>query len=76
MTQSLYDPATEQIVALLSGYGFELAGKFPQEIVLEWLEQYPAIWLRLAVIEALYLGRYKAISVEQILTGWARRGAV
>lgn len=74
MTQSPYDSATEQIVALLSCYGFELAGKFPQEIVLEWLEKYSALWLRLAVIEALYLGRYKAISVEQILTGWTRRG--
>jgi len=61
-------------VELLSHYGFELRGYSAAELVEFWLEDYPAQWIRLAVIEALYQGRYKAISVEQILAVWGRRG--
>ena len=60
-------------VELLSHYGFELRGYSAAELVEFWLEDYPAQWIRLAVIEALYQGRYKAISVEQILAVWGRR---
>jgi hypothetical protein len=60
-------------VELLSHYGFELRGYSAAELVECWLQDYPAQWIRLAVIEALYQGRYKAISVEQILAVWGRR---
>jgi hypothetical protein len=68
------DSAINYAIALLSHYGFELRGYTAQELVNLWLEHYQANWLRLGVIEALYQGRYKAISVEQILAVWARRG--
>jgi hypothetical protein len=61
-------------IALLSHYGFELRGYTAEELVNLWLKNYPANWVRLAVIEALYQGRYKAVSVEQMLTVWCRRG--
>ncbi|NJO19488.1 MAG: hypothetical protein HC838_04685, partial [Spirulinaceae cyanobacterium RM2_2_10] len=35
---------------------------------------YHPTWIRAAAIEALYLGRYKAVSVAQILEIWERRG--
>jgi hypothetical protein len=38
-----------------------------------WANTYPAFWIRIAVIEALYQGRYKLISVAQILEFWQRR---
>lgn len=60
-------------VALLIHYSFDLGGYTASEIVARWLKHYSANWIRLAVIEALYQGRYKAISVEQILTFWSRR---
>jgi hypothetical protein len=63
-----------QIAVLLTRYGFELKGFTPLELIERWLNLYPAKWVRLAVIEALYQGRYKAISVEQILSIWQRRG--
>jgi hypothetical protein len=63
-----------QIAVLLTRYGFELKGITPQELIERWLKMYPAKWVRLAVVEALYQGRYKAISVEQILSIWQRRG--
>ncbi|MEQ8757346.1 MAG: hypothetical protein RID09_27995 [Coleofasciculus sp. G1-WW12-02] len=67
------DSAIFYAVELLSHYGFELRGYSATELVEFWLEEYPAQWIRLAVIEALYQGRYKAISVEQILAVWGRR---
>ncbi|NEP02010.1 MAG: hypothetical protein F6K58_25805 [Symploca sp. SIO2E9] len=68
------DSAIAYAVALLSHYGFELRGYSAQELVNLWLDKYQANWVRLGVIEALYQGRYKAVSVDQILAVWARRG--
>ncbi len=62
------------IEVLIESYGFELNGKTPEEITKCWLYEYDYHWIRLAIIEALYLGRYKAFSVEQILNLWSRRG--
>lgn len=58
---------------LLHHYSFELAGYAVAQQIEIWLEYYPTEWLPLAIIEALYQGRYKAISVEQILNLWQRR---
>ncbi len=68
------DPAIAQTVELLKSYGLDLHGYTISEIITQLLERYHANWIRLATIEALYLGRYKAISVEQILRVWARVG--
>jgi len=68
------DSAIAYAIALLSHYGFELRGYTAAELVNLWLKKYQTNWVRLGVIEALYQGRYKAISVEQILAVWARRG--
>ena len=38
------------------------------------MREFQVSWVRLATIEALYQGRYKAISVKQILIFWQRRG--
>jgi hypothetical protein len=74
MTEILQELNLNQIATLLNRYGFELRGVSPQEILAEWQPLYPLKWIRLAVVEALYQGRYKAISVEQILNLWLRRG--
>jgi hypothetical protein len=69
------DPALANVLALLSYY-FELGDEMPEQLVAQWLEFYPAPWIRLATIEALYRGRYKAVSVTQILEVWQRRSQV
>jgi hypothetical protein len=74
LRESTTDSTIAYAIALLRHYGFELRGYTPEELVTLWLKNYPAHWVRLAVIEALYQGRYKAISVEQILAVWTRRG--
>ncbi|MEC4894793.1 MAG: hypothetical protein SAL07_15640 [Oscillatoria sp. PMC 1051.18] len=73
MTDPLNQSKIAQAVALLSHYCFEMKGYTAEELVFQWLEDYSATWIRLAIIEALYQGRYKAISVEQILHFWERR---
>jgi hypothetical protein len=42
--------------------------------VLAWAGRYSPNWVRMAVIEALYQGRYKLVSVDYILTTWQRLG--
>jgi hypothetical protein len=61
------------ITDLMIHYCLDLEGKGTQAWIGQWLVTYPREWLCLAVIEALYQGRYKAISVEQILAAWLRR---
>jgi hypothetical protein len=58
---------------LLNHYSFDLSGYSASELLNLWQREYPLNWLHLAVIEALYQGRYKAISVQQILNMWKRR---
>lgn len=71
MTESAKDA---DVVELLTRYSFDLSGHSVERLTGYWLSRYPQSWVRLAVIEALYQGRYKAISVEQILNLWRRRG--
>lgn len=60
--------------ALLNKYDFDLGGETSEQLITRWYNNYQIDWLPLAVVEALYLGRYKAVCVEQILTLWERRG--
>ncbi len=59
---------------LLIQYGFDLDGTASTTLFDTWLRLYSPRWIRLAIIEALYQGRYKAVSVEQLLAFWLRRG--
>ena len=70
----ILDTSNDLAKSLLIHYGFDLSGYSSSELIARWKNQYPLNWLHLAVIEALYQGRYKAISVQQILALWQRRG--
>lgn len=64
--------------ALLSYYSLE-PDQYPQpltkgRLLSRWLHTYPENWVRCALIESLYQGRYKTYCVEQILALWHRRG--
>ncbi|MBD2565299.1 hypothetical protein H6G95_32940 [Nostoc linckia FACHB-391] len=73
MLTTLSDTSANLAIALLINYSFDLSGYSANELVERWQTQYPLNWLHLAVIEALYQGRYKAVSVQQILVFWQRR---
>lgn len=64
----------QQAAALLEGYRFEMGNHDARQWVALWLEFYRPVWIRDAVVEALYQGRYKSRSVRQILELWERRG--
>lgn len=64
----------QQAITLIKSFNLELAQYSPESQVLDWLQQYRALWIRDAIIEAVYQGRYKVISVEQILSIWKKRG--
>ncbi len=68
------DNNLNQIKALLTRYGFEITQIAISELIEKWTASYSVYWIRLAIIEALYQGRYKAISVEHILDLWKRLG--
>ena len=68
------DKNLHQIKALLTRYGFEITQIAISELIEKWAASYSVYWIRLAILEALYQGRYKAISVEHILNLWKRLG--
>lgn len=70
---SLWRETATQVVDLLIHYGFDLGGNNARQLIDRWQSTYAQNWIRWAVIEALYQGRYKAVSVEQILQLWHRR---
>lgn len=73
MNKAAQDIVSESAAALLTHYSFDLGGYSTGKLIAEWLLEYPAAWVRLATIEALYQGRYKAVSVTHILACWKRR---
>lgn len=66
--------AIDYAASLMRHYGFELERFTIEQLISSWLGNYSINWVRLAIVEALYQGRYKAVSVEQILAFWKRRG--
>lgn len=74
MTEPENSAIATSVAELVIRYGFDLNGYPLDRWIDQWLAQYPPAWLYSAVIEALYQGRYKAISVWQILDLWRRRG--
>lgn len=65
----------EAILKLLKRYKFDLGDRSLTSISIHW-SQYDPNWLRLAITESLFRGRYKVISVEQILETWQRKQEV
>lgn len=63
-----------ETIALLEYYSFELEGQTAAVTVDQWRDHHPTPWIRLAVLEALYRGRYKKISVTAILRVWQKWG--
>lgn len=74
MTDSKADSPLTTTSNLLTYYSHEAADQTQEHLLDHWLRTYPSRWVRLALIEALYRGRYKTISVAELLAAWQRRG--
>lgn len=59
----------------LQDYGFDMGSQPWEAQVQTWLETFPEDWIPAAVLEAFYQGRYKLVSIQQILQFWQRRGS-
>ncbi|MGF1516729.1 MAG: hypothetical protein ACFCVB_02835 [Nodosilinea sp.] len=74
MIHPSHSPDIEPVYQLLDGYSFDVDAYPTDRVIAGWLEQYGPVWVSHAITEALYQGRYKIISIEQILKLWQRRG--
>lgn len=74
MTAFSLSQEARQALVLMQGYSFDLSGRPADDWLDDWLQTARPTWVRDGVIEALYEGRYKAVSVQQILQLWRRRG--
>jgi hypothetical protein len=63
-----------EVVPLLVRYRYEPDEMQAAMVAQAWVEEYPAEWVRPAVVETLYQGRYKSVSVAQVLRLWQRQG--
>lgn len=67
------DPALFTLL-MLQHYSFDLDVCSAEKTVDAWLEAYSAKWIAGAIVEAIYQGRYKVMSVHRILLDWQQRG--
>ena len=66
----------QKTITLIEYYNFDLGHYHIRELIIKWSKIYNHEWLPLAVMEAIYEGRLKAISVEQILNFWLKKGKI
>jgi hypothetical protein len=62
------------IATVVDLYGLELDEYQVDTITFEWLKTYDRDWIVKAIVESLYRGRYKIVSVDKILKDWHRLG--
>jgi hypothetical protein len=62
------------ITIVVDLYGLELDGHQVDTLVASWLQKYDRNWIIKAIVESLYRGRYKIVSVDNILRDWQRLG--
>lgn len=74
MTINSVYPEVFQLHNLLKEYSFDVEAHATEVVLEGWLQEFDWIWISHAITEALYQGRYKLVSVEQILRLWQRRG--
>lgn len=74
MTYLSNTPDVEPIYQLLTSYSFDAEDYLTRAVIAGWLAEFGPVWVSHAITEALYQGRYKVISIDQILKLWQRRG--
>ena len=62
------------ITALVNSYGLCFEGIEADTIVATWIQEYESDWIVKAIVEAVFRGRYKVRSVDDILKQWKRLG--
>ncbi|WP_310490365.1 hypothetical protein [Chamaesiphon sp. VAR_69_metabat_338] len=65
---------TSLITLVIKTYGLALEEDRVEAMLITWFQTYDSTWIAKAIVESLYRGRYKLISVENILKDWQRIG--
>lgn len=74
MTDSTAESILTTTTGLLTYYCYEAESQTEDSLLDRWFGDYSPEWVRLALIESLYRGRYKTISVGGLLADWKRKG--
>jgi len=74
MTDSTAESIFTTTTGLLTYYCYVVENQGQDALLDCWLGDYSLEWVRLALIESLYRGRYKTISVGGLLADWKRKG--
>lgn len=74
MTDSTTESILTTTTGLLTYYCYEAESQAEDSLLNRWFGDYSPEWVRLALIESLYRGRYKTISVGGLLADWKRKG--
>lgn len=62
------------ISIIIKIYGLALDEQQVEAILANWFQTYDSAWILKAIVESLYRGRYKLVSVDNILKDWQRIG--
>jgi hypothetical protein len=62
------------ISVIIKIYGLALDEQQVETIPIAWFQKYDPAWILKAIVESLYRGRYKLVSVDNILKDWDRIG--
>jgi hypothetical protein len=62
------------IKLLIQIYGLEVDRDRVDIFLVSWYDRYESAWIFKAIVESLYRGRYKIVSVDNILKDWHRIG--
>jgi hypothetical protein len=65
---------TSPIAIVIKTYGLALDEQQVEAMLVTWSQTYDSAWIIKAIVESLYRGRYKLISVDNILKDWQRIG--
>jgi hypothetical protein len=71
---SMSDFPQNYIKLIIQIYGLELDCDRVDTFLVTWFEQYDSAWIFKAIVESVYRGRYKIVSVDNILKDWQRIG--
>jgi hypothetical protein len=62
------------ISVIIKIYGLALDEQQVEATLITWFQKYESAWILKAIVESLYRGRYKLVSVDNILKDWDRIG--
>ena len=62
------------IAVIIKIYGLSLDDRQVEATSIAWFQKYDRAWILKAIVESLYRGRYKLVSVDNILKDWDRIG--